>query len=49
MTKAGQDYDKCICLHAEQNAVTEAGRKNAKGGTIYVSLYPCLGCAKVMV
>lgn len=30
--KAGVDLDKCICLHAESNAVNEAGRKNTIGG-----------------
>ena len=48
-TLQGVDLDKCICLHAESNAVTEGGRKATNGGTIYVTTYPCLGCAKVLV
>ena len=36
-------------MHAESNAVTEAGRKNTNNGTIYATMFPCLGCAKVLV
>ena len=41
--------DECLCIHAEENAVIEAGRAKANGGTIYVTLSPCLTCSKTVV
>lgn len=35
-------------LHAESNALDDAGRK-ARGGQIYVTVTPCLDCAKRIV
>jgi dCMP deaminase len=46
------DYDAgpgaCIALHAELNAVVDAGRERCLGGTIYVTYEPCVGCMKVI-
>lgn len=36
-------------MHAEENAVIEGGRAKTKGGTCYVTTYPCLTCAKSLV
>jgi dCMP deaminase len=41
------DYDECISVHAESNAVVLAGRR-ARGGTIYVTDWPCGGCTKLI-
>ncbi|TKY84826.1 hypothetical protein EX895_005906 [Sporisorium graminicola] len=43
----GQNLDECLCLHAEENALLEAGRgKIAAGGaTMYCNTCPCLRCA----
>lgn len=41
--------DECLCMHAEENAVIEGGRAKTKGGTCYVTTYPCLTCAKSLV
>ena len=49
MTKAGQALDECLCIHAEENAIIEAGRSKAQGSTAYVTTHPCLMCAKKMV
>eukprot|EP00922_Rhytidocystis_sp_ex-Travisia-forbesii_P020757 GHVS01030508.1.p1 GENE.GHVS01030508.1~~GHVS01030508.1.p1 ORF type:complete len:356 (-),score=34.42 GHVS01030508.1:201-1244(-) len=38
--------DLCECLHAEVNAVLEAGRERCMGTTLYVTAMPCVGCAK---
>ena len=46
---SGVNLDSCLCIHAEENAVIEAGRAKANGGTIYVTLSPCLTCAKSVV
>lgn len=45
----GKDLDKCICIHAEENAVIESGRANGKGATLYTTTFPCLLCAKAIV
>ncbi|CDR88465.1 related to DCD1-deoxycytidylate deaminase [Sporisorium scitamineum] len=43
----GQNLEECLCLHAEENALLEAGRgKIAAGGaTMYCNTCPCLRCA----
>lgn len=48
-TPQGVGLDECICIHAEENAVVEGGRAKTKGGTLYVTLFPCLMCAKICV
>jgi dCMP deaminase len=56
---SGQSYEKCRSVHAEQNALIQAG-KNARGSTMYlagfevktgdpVGIYPCFLCAKMIV
>ncbi|EDU41673.1 dCMP deaminase [Pyrenophora tritici-repentis Pt-1C-BFP] len=36
----------CICLHAEENALLEAGRERiGEGATLYCNTCPCLTCA----
>jgi dCMP deaminase len=46
---AGQQLDDCLCMHAEENALLEAGRTLAHGGVLYCNTFPCLGCAKKIV
>lgn len=41
--------DLCLCLHAEENAIIEAGRDCCRDSTLYTSLFPCLLCAKKIV
>lgn len=47
----GQNLEECLCLHAEENALLEAGRgKIAAGGaTMYCNTCPCLRCAVKIV
>ncbi|KAJ3099813.1 Deoxycytidine monophosphate (dCMP) deaminase [Phlyctochytrium planicorne] len=47
----GVGLDECLCLHAEENALLEAGRERiAQGETIlYCNTCPCIGCAKKIV
>ncbi|KAJ1737811.1 Deoxycytidine monophosphate (dCMP) deaminase [Coemansia sp. Benny D160-2] len=48
----GVALDHCLCIHAEENALLEAGRgrvRNAAGVTLYCNTCPCLGCAKKIV
>lgn len=41
--------DFCLCLHAEENALLEAGRSRANGAVLYCNTCPCLPCAKKIV
>lgn len=36
-------------VHAELNAILNAGGKDITGATIYVSLFPCHECAKAII
>lgn len=45
-TKCGQSLDSCLCLHAEENALLEAGRFKSIGATLYCTTAPCLSCAR---
>ena len=44
----GRALDRCICVHAEQNALLAAARfgVRAEGSTLYATLSPCFGCLK---
>ena len=45
-TLSGQDYDSCICIHAEQRAISLAAAAGSStvGATMYVTLRPCIPC-----
>ena len=47
----GERYELCRSVHAEQNAICQAAFHGAavKGSTIYVTISPCLTCAKLIV
>lgn len=36
-------------VHAEVNALLEAGRFHCSGGTIYVTSHPCRDCARMII
>jgi len=44
-------YDFCRSIHAEANAVALAAKKgmSINGGTIYMTLFPCYVCTKMLV
>lgn len=48
---AGQALDRCICVHAEQNALLTAARFGiaVEGSTLYTTLSPCFTCLKEAV
>jgi dCMP deaminase len=48
---AGRGLDRCICVHAEQNAFLTAARfgTRVEGTTLYTTLSPCFGCLKEAV
>jgi dCMP deaminase len=44
--KGGADLATCLCLHAEENALLEAGRDRIGGSAIlYCNTCPCLTCS----
>jgi deoxycytidylate deaminase len=48
--EAGTFSEHCILtVHAETNAIVEAGRQRTIGGTLYTTHLPCWDCAKLIV
>lgn len=45
----GVGLDLCLCLHAEENAIIEAGRERCESSTLYTNLFPCILCSKKIV
>ena len=48
---SGKGLDECRCVHAEQNAICQAACHGVavEGATIYITLSPCLTCAKLII
>ncbi len=48
---SGQRHELCRALHAEQNAIIQAAKLGitTEGATIYITLQPCVICAKMLV
>lgn len=48
---SGSSLEECLCVHAEQNAICQAAYYGIRlaGSSIYVTLTPCLTCAKLIV
>ena len=48
---SGTHLDECLCVHAEQNAICQAAQHGhaIDGATAYVTISPCLTCAKLIV
>ena len=45
----GIDLEQCLCLHAEESAIIEAGRDQCMGATIYTTCSPCHLCTKKII
>lgn len=46
VTAGGADLSACLCIHAEENALLEAGRDRVGGGAVlYCNTCPCLTCS----
>ncbi|HEX54647.1 MAG: cytidine deaminase [Candidatus Altiarchaeales archaeon] len=45
---SGTGHEICPAVHAEQNALIQAGRLS-KGCTLYVNAFPCKICARLIV
>ncbi len=46
--KSGEGHEWCTAVHAEQNALIQAG-KQSRGATLYVNAFPCKICARLIV
>lgn len=48
---SGQRHELCRGLHAEQNAIIQGALHGVKvkGSTLYVTLHPCILCAKIII
>jgi len=48
---SGSALNDCICSHAEENSIVQAAYHgiSVKDGIIYVTLSPCLTCAKMII
>ena len=53
----GQQYEKCVAVHAEQNAIISAARRDMIGATLYlygiengqeIDAQPCLICQRMI-
>lgn len=44
----GRDYDDCIAIHAEANALLLSGPDQRRGASLYCTGAPCFGCAKLV-
>lgn len=49
--ESGTDYDLCVCVHAEANALLTAGRFGAStdATTVYTTDQPCFSCSKELI
>jgi dCMP deaminase len=45
---SGERSEVCTAVHAEQNALIQAGR-GSRGSTLYSTVMPCNTCAKMIV
>lgn len=43
-----RNYDDCVAIHAEQNALMFCDRRDREGGTLYVTTSVCVTCAKLV-
>jgi dCMP deaminase len=48
---SGSGLGECICSHAEENAIIQAAYHgvSVRGGIMYVTISPCLMCAKMII
>ncbi len=44
----GHDYERCIAIHAEANALLFSSAEERAGATLYCTGAPCFGCAKLI-
>ncbi|PLW06805.1 hypothetical protein PCANC_12112 [Puccinia coronata f. sp. avenae] len=45
VSSCGENLEECLCLHAEENALLEAGRDRISSASLYCNTCPCLRCS----
>ena len=46
--RQGHDYERCIAIHAEANALLYSSPEERAGASLYCTGAPCFGCAKLI-
>lgn len=46
--ESARSYSDCVSSHAELNGLLMTDRTSREGGSLYVTSYPCWGCAKAI-
>ena len=46
--KPGTNYDNCVAVHAEANALIFCDRSDLPGSTLYITRDPCYACTKLI-
>lgn len=48
---SGVDLDKCICVHAEENAIIQAANEGISTNlaSCYTTTMPCIHCTKILI
>ena len=51
LIESGEDLDKCLCVHAEENAILSAARHGIRLSRceVYTTVQPCLGCLRQII
>lgn len=46
----GKDKEKCVCIHAEQNAIIQSAYHgtSTKDSVMYSTIEPCISCSKMI-
>jgi dCMP deaminase len=51
--KSGEGLDRCLCTHAESNAIMQCAlfgnAGSTKGATLYSTFAPCIECSKMAI
>ena len=45
---SGWEYDSCVAIHAEANAILYSSPEQREGASIYITGVPCFTCAKLI-
>jgi dCMP deaminase len=46
---SGSNYDNCVAVHAEANALIYCDREDLQGAVLYVTREPCVSCMKLIM
>ena len=44
-----RNMELCTAIHAEERAILSLSGRSAKGGTLYVTTFPCFQCARLIL